>query len=279
MAEREEQAHRVVRERREAEPLVETFRVVVRGVHDQGVHGDGFADGRDALDRIGEKHASESESVRRPVNRQPAYQGTGHRMARQFPGKLLGQRGQIDRQGAQRVEAEHDIGVPSGADERAGDPAPDILADLPRQVAVQFGKAAGEGSPVMLSSERLDDQRIGIGQREPTRRACSSSAARSRSFGGGGSARASKKRIASWRASAMVSCLSMVLSAVSRALDTMKPLTVVPSTDAACSIRRFAASLSRRLMRSLRAVFTGAMMSSSFRDPSVRRFGAHCKVA
>ncbi len=46
------------------------------------------------------------------------------------------------------------------------------------------------------------------------------------------------------------------LSSTASALDTMKALTVLPSTEAACSIRRFADSLSRRLMRSLWAVLT-----------------------
>ena len=41
---------------------------------------------------------------------------------------------------------------------------------------------------------------------------------------------------------------------VSSALDTMNALTVLPSTEAARSIRRFAVSLSLRLMRSLRTV-------------------------
>ena len=66
-------------------------------------------------------------------------------------------------------------------------------------------------------------------QRESTRRACSSRAARSRSFGGGGAATAPKKRIASPRASARVSRLSMALSAVSRVLFHMT--TVHPAHD------------------------------------------------
>ena len=85
MAERKEQAHRVVRERQEAEPLVEAFRVVVRRIHDQGVHGYGFAGSHGPLDRIGEEHAFEAAPVHRSVDRRPADQGAGHRMARQFP--------------------------------------------------------------------------------------------------------------------------------------------------------------------------------------------------
>ena len=39
---RKEKAHRVVSERQEAEPFVEAFRVIVRGIHEHGVHGHGF---------------------------------------------------------------------------------------------------------------------------------------------------------------------------------------------------------------------------------------------
>ncbi len=85
MAERKGQTQRVVRERREAEPLVEAFRVVIRGIHDQGVHVYGFAGSHGPLDHIGKKQASEAAPVRRSVDRQPADQGAGHRMARQFP--------------------------------------------------------------------------------------------------------------------------------------------------------------------------------------------------
>ena len=81
----------------------------------------------------------------------------------------------------------------------------DSLAGSARQMAVQLVKAAVEGHPVVPTSERLDSERIGLGQRESTRRACSSRAARRRSFGGGGSESASKNRVASSRASAMVS--------------------------------------------------------------------------
>ena len=42
----------------------------------------------------------------------------------------------------------------------------------------------------------------------------------------------------------------------------MKPLTVFPSTEAACSIRRLAASLIRRLTRSRLAVFVRVMTES-----------------
>ena len=74
-----------------AESLVEAFRVVVRGIHDQGMHGNGFTGGYGPLDRIDEKHASKTAPVRRAVDRQSADQGAGHRMARQFPGELFGQ--------------------------------------------------------------------------------------------------------------------------------------------------------------------------------------------
>ncbi len=60
---------------REAEPLVEVFFVLVRGVYDQGMHGRRFTGGHGPPDRIGEKHAP----VRRAVDRQPADQGSGHR--------------------------------------------------------------------------------------------------------------------------------------------------------------------------------------------------------
>ena len=79
MAEREEQAHRVVRERREAKPLVDALRTVVRGVHDEGVHGHILAGGHDALDRIGEKHVPQTIPVSPPVDRQPADQGVDRR--------------------------------------------------------------------------------------------------------------------------------------------------------------------------------------------------------
>ena len=85
MGERKEQAQRVVRERGEAEPLVEAFRTVVRGVHDQRVHGDGLSGGHDALEGIGEKQAPETAPLRRSVDRQPAGQGAGHRMAWELP--------------------------------------------------------------------------------------------------------------------------------------------------------------------------------------------------
>ena len=81
----------------------------------------------------------------------------------------------------------------------------DSLAGSARQMAVQLVKAAVEGHPVVPTSERLDSGRIGLGQRESTRRACCSRAARMRSFSGGGSESASKNRVASSRASATVS--------------------------------------------------------------------------
>ncbi len=56
---------------------------------------------------------------------------------------------------------------------------------LLRKVAVRFGRAAGKGCPVVPSCGRPGDRRMRFGQRESTRRACSSRAARSRSFGGG----------------------------------------------------------------------------------------------
>ena len=86
MAERKEQAHWVVSERDKAESLVETFRVVVCGIQDQGVHGHSLTGGHGPLDRIGEKHAPETTPVRRAVDRQPADQGAGHRIAPQFSG-------------------------------------------------------------------------------------------------------------------------------------------------------------------------------------------------
>ena len=58
MAERREQAHRIVRERDRAKFLVKMFRIVVRGIHDQGVHGHG------TRDRNGKKHAPEARRVR-----------------------------------------------------------------------------------------------------------------------------------------------------------------------------------------------------------------------
>ena len=109
MAEREEQAHRVVGQRYESKSLIEALCVLVHGIHDQGVHGNGLTGSHGPLDRIGKKHASKTASVRRAVDRQPADQGTGHRVARQLPGELLGQRGEIDRQGAQSEEAEDGV--------------------------------------------------------------------------------------------------------------------------------------------------------------------------
>ena len=126
-------------------------------------------------------------------------------MAPQFPGELLRQRGEVNGEGAQSVEAEHGIGFAGGADERPGHPAPYILAGLARQITVQLGKSTGQGHLVVPSSERLENERIEPGQREAARRSCSSRAARRRSFGGGGSESASKNRIAFSRASAIVS--------------------------------------------------------------------------
>ena len=64
-------------EPKEVEPLAEAFRVVIRGIHDQGVHGHGFTGGQGPLDRIGEKHAPEAAPVRRAGDQQPADQGAG----------------------------------------------------------------------------------------------------------------------------------------------------------------------------------------------------------
>ena len=104
-----------------------------------------------------------------------------------------------------KEQAQDGIGFAGGADEHPCDPAPDILAGRACQMAVQLGKAAAEGCPVVPNSEWLDNERIGLGQRESTRRACSSRAARRRSFGGGGSESALKNRVASSRASSTVS--------------------------------------------------------------------------
>ena len=159
MSERQEQPHGAVPQRREAEPFVKTFRTFVCSVHDQGMHGDGLTGGRDAPDSVGKQQASQTVSVNGGIDSQPADQGAGHRMTGQFSGKRLGQRGQIDRQSAQRVEAEYGIGVSGGADEHPRDLPPNVLAGLARQVAIQFGQAAGEGCPVVPPVERLDNQR------------------------------------------------------------------------------------------------------------------------
>ena len=127
-------------------------------------------------------------------------------MARQFPGKLLRQRGEVDGQGAQSVEAEDGIGCAGGTDVHPGDPAPDILTGLARQITVQLGKAAGKGRSVVPSFDWLDNER----NRDPvnaTRRAgrVLQGPRGGGRCGGGGSESASKNRIASSRASATVS--------------------------------------------------------------------------
>ena len=70
---------------------------------------------------------------RSTANRPP---GVRRPMARQFPGKLLGQRGQIDRQAARRAEAGNAVAA-RGTDEHPGDSASDILAGVAHQVAVR----------------------------------------------------------------------------------------------------------------------------------------------
>ena len=64
MSERKEKSHRVVGERDKAETVAEVFRVLVRGIHSHGVHRHGLAGGHGPLDRIGEKHATETTPVR-----------------------------------------------------------------------------------------------------------------------------------------------------------------------------------------------------------------------
>ncbi len=96
MAEREEQAHRVVGQRYESKSLIEALCVLVHGIHDQGVNGNGLTGNHGPLDRIGKKHASKTASVRRAVDRQPADQGTGWRG--NFRENCLGnEEGSIDR--------------------------------------------------------------------------------------------------------------------------------------------------------------------------------------
>ena len=70
-----------------------------------------------------------------------------------------------------------------------------MLACLARKVAVEFGRATGEGRSVVSSFQRLNDRRVEFGQRETTRRAWSFRAALSRSLGGGGSVRHNHGRL------------------------------------------------------------------------------------
>ena len=153
---------------------------------------------------------------------------------------LFRQRGQIDRKRAQRMEAQHGIGVASGADEHPGDRAPHNLAGLPREIPVQLGQTAGKGGTVVPcpvsgsmtnTSEAVNASRCaGRGPPGP----------RGAGLDGGGSERASKKRVASSRRSATVSSRLTAFSAFSSAA-------VLPSTWAACSIHRIAVLLSLRL--------------------------------
>ena len=100
----------------------------------------------------------------------------------------------------------------------------------------------------MSLPERLYNERVQVSHREATRFPCSSIAVRSLLFKAGGLMMTSKKRLASRWSRAIVSCFWMAFSAFSRALDTIKPLTVFPSNEAARSIRSFAV-VRRRIAR------------------------------
>ena len=235
MAEGQEQAHRVVQERHEAEPLVEASRIVVRGIHDQGVHGHGLAGVRDAPDRIGEKQCARSRAPA-PTGRPPAGRSERRATDGAAASATTPQAARTDRPTARsacRSRAPHrhrrrcrrtrgrcgaGRPVPPGAREVAVQLGKDRREKAVRSCRLPSGSMTGAAGPVNASRCAR--------RAPPGRRGAARSA-------GGGSARGRRRSAPRpSRTSAMVSCLSMAFSAVSSALDTMNALTVLPSTEA-----------------------------------------------
>ena len=190
--------------------------------------------------------------------------GTGWR--RQYPGLSL-IRGKVDRQGAQRVEAEDRIGFAvrkpgrSGAGHPGRPGAPDT-GPVPHEMsALSLRSSAGS---IMSPSDPVNASRRGL--------ACSCRAARRRSFGVGGSKVEQPRRILAGKRDFVTVSGFLGLSS---AMDRMA--TVLPSTEAARSMRRLAVSLSLRL-NSLAGTSVGLSDMPSRRTLNVRRFGASRKA-